>query len=206
MSGFFITFEGGEGAGKSTLIEKVYSTLKEKGVATIKTHAPGATQLGKGIRELLLHQKETRITPRSELLLFLADRAEHVNEIILPALKKEIIVLCDRFNDSTIAYQAGARGLNEETVRQLCHFAAQGLEPNLTLYLDIDPVIGLKRIPAHGDRIESETLDFHQKIRKTFLKIADEEPARVRTIDASAPLREVFAQALEQIDVLLAHR
>jgi dTMP kinase len=204
--GLLITFEGGDGAGKTTLIEKVYRYLNKSGRDVFKTRAPGGTQIGKEIRALLLHKSDARLAKRCELLLFLADRAQHVEELILPSLKKGKIVLCDRFNDSTIAYQGGARGLNIDLVGSLCRFASSALEPDLTLYLDIDPRIGFERAKRAGlvkDRIESETLKFHQNIRKAFKQIAKKDPKRFIVVDASILPQEVYALAKERIDVLL---
>jgi dTMP kinase len=197
----FISFEGGDGAGKSTLIESVYQELVSKGKSVLKTRAPGGTATGEKIRQLLLHQ-EVDLDARCELFLFLADRAEHVKEIILPALKKGSIVLCDRFNDSSVAYQGAARGLDEEKVRHLCLFATNGLEPDLTFYLDLDPKIGFTRIQkskqAH-DRIESEDLTFHQKIRLAFHRIAHHAKERMVIIDASKTSDEVFKNTMNVI-------
>lgn len=205
--GLLITFEGGEGAGKSTLMERLFVTLKEKGLAVVKTRAPGGTHVGEVIRNLLLNREEAPLAPRTELFLFLADRAQHVEEIIAPSLKKGQIVLCDRYNDSTITYQGAARGLGEDEVRKLCAFACQGLEPHLTLYLDLDPQIGLKRlqqVKEGKDKIEAETLLFHQKIRQAFHQIAKKEAGRFKILDASRTPDEVFKNALERIDDLLA--
>lgn len=202
----FITFEGGEGAGKSTLIDAILEALTARGLAALKTRAPGGTKVGAEIRALLLHKKELALTGRAELLLFLADRAQHVKEVIEPALKEGKILLCDRFNDSTIAYQGGARTLGVDKVKELTHFASFGLIPDLTLYLDIDPAIGLKRAARAGggkDRIEEETLAFHQTLREAYLAIAHEEPGRFKRIDASAAPAQVFRQAMEFIDALL---
>jgi dTMP kinase len=204
--GVFITFEGGDGAGKTTLIDKIYQSLEKNGCNSIKTRAPGGTDLGQEIRHLLLEKKDALLSKRSELLLFLADRAQHVDELIVPALSSGKIVLCDRFNDSTIAYQGGARGFNEKLVRDLCNFACGGLQPDLTLYLDLDPKIGFQRNQNAGlakDRIESETLKFHQKIRQAFKLIAKKEPKRFIIIDASKSPEEVFNQAKLKIDALL---
>ncbi len=204
--GLFITFEGGDGAGKTTLIDKVYNYLYKTDRDVVKTRAPGGTEMGKEIRNLLLHKHDAPVAVRCELLLFLADRAQHVDELILPALKKEKIVLCDRFNDSTIAYQGGARGLTAGRVFDLCNFACDGLKPDLTLYLDLDPKIGFERNKKAGlakDRIESETLKFHQTIRKAFQLIAKKEPKRFILIDASKTPEEVYTQAKEKIDALL---
>lgn len=208
--GVFITFEGGDGAGKTTLIDKVYADLSKRSLDVLKTRAPGGTPLGKEIRTLLLEQREIPLSQRSELLLFLADRAQHVDEVIVPALVAGQIVLCDRFNDSTIAYQGGARGFGEESVRSFCRFATNGLIPNLTLYLDLDPRIGFERTKSSRtghDRIESEALHFHQQIRSTFHEIAKREPNRFILLDAELPPEEVFQKAKEKIDALLqTHR
>ena len=208
--GLFITFEGGDGAGKSTLIEKIYRGLIQNGHDVFLTRAPGGTEIGKEIRNLVLHKQDAFLAPRCELLLFLADRAQHVEEVILPALKEGKIVLCDRFNDSSIAYQGGARGLTPGLVGNLCNFACDGLEPDLTLYLDLDPKIGFERAKKAGlskDRIESEALEFHNKIREAFRQIAKNEPKRFILIDASKSQDEVYNQGQEKIDALLAaHR
>lgn len=208
--GLFITFEGGDGAGKSTLIEKIYQRLIQSGCDVFLTRAPGGTEIGKEIRNLVLHKQDAFLSKRCELLLFLADRAQHVEEKIIPALNRGQIVLCDRFNDSSIAYQGGARGLTPEIVGNLCHFACDGLNPDLTLYLDLDPKIGFERVKKAGmskDRIESETIEFHQKIREAFKQIAKNEPKRFIIIDASKSPDEVYNLGQEKIDALLAtHR
>lgn len=192
----FISFEGGEGAGKSTLIQKIYEHLLQLEQPVLLTRAPGGTMTGELIRHLLLHHDEKDISSRSELFLFLADRAQHVQEVILPALAQKKIVLCDRFNDSTVAYQGGARGFDPSWVRQLCLFATQDLEPNLTLYLDIDPQEGLSRVKRSKDRIEKEALSFHQKIRSAYLAIAKKDPKRFHVLDGSKAPHDVFEQAL----------
>ena len=208
--GLFITFEGGDGAGKTTLIERIYQSLIQRGCDVVLTRAPGGTEIGKEIRNLVLHKQDAHLSKRCELLLFLADRAQHVEEMILPALNEGKIVLCDRFNDSSIAYQGGARGLTPELVGNLCNFACDGLNPDLTLYLDLDPKIGFERVKKAGmskDRIESETLAFHQKIREAFKQIAKNEPERFILIDASKSAGEVYNLGQEKIDALLAtHR
>ena len=202
----FITFEGGEGAGKTTLIDKIYQALLSKGLKVAKTRAPGGTKVGEEIRHLLLNRRDHAIAKRCELLLFLADRAQHVEEVIFPLLEEGQIVLCDRFNDSTLAYQGGARGFNREEVRKLCDFACLGLQPQLTLYLDIDPKVGLDRVLKAGftkDRIESEQLAFHQKIREAFHQIAKEEPKRFQLIDAHVDRQTVFKEAMKRIESIL---
>ncbi len=191
-----VSFEGGEGAGKSTLIQKVYDYLIQQHKPVLLTRAPGGTMTGELIRHLLLHHDEKDITSRTELFLFLADRAQQTQEIILPALASQKIVLCDRFNDSTVAYQGGARGFDPDWVRKLCHFATQDLEPDLTLYLDIDPHEGLQRVKRSKDRIEKEDIAFHQKIRDAYLSIAKKEPKRFHVLDGSKAPDDVFNHAL----------
>lgn len=198
-----IAFEGGDGAGKTTLIEKVFTALCSQGRSVFKTRAPGGTPIGEVIRNLLLHPP-VELSKRCELFLFLADRAQHVDACIAPALRRGEIVLCDRFNDSTVAYQGSARGFGVEWVQKLCAFATHDLQPDLTLYLDLDPVIGLARVQRNGnkDRIESEKLEFHQQIRRAFHALAAEEPNRLVILDAGRPADEVFQSAMEKIHAL----
>lgn len=201
--GLLITFEGGEGAGKSTLMDRLFEALQKRHAAVVKTRAPGGTQLGEVIRNLLLNKEEAPLCSRAELLLFLADRAQHVEEVIAPALKQHKIVLCDRFNDSTVAYQGAGRAIGEEDVRKLCTFSCQGVEPHLTFYLDLDPKIGLSRLRQERDKIEGEKMLFHQKIRQAFHRIAEKERTRFHILDASQTPDQVFKQAMERIDALL---
>lgn len=208
-TGLFVTLEGGDGSGKTTLLESLYTHLKQEGHDCIKTRAPGGTALGQKIRHLLLDQNKMTLSQRAEILLFLADRAQHVDEVILPALQSNQIVLCDRFNDSTIAYQGGARGLGEDRVKELCSFACNSIQPDLTFYLDLDPQIGFQRCKKAGmkkDRIESEPLTFHQKIRATFHEIASLEKQRFRLIDAHRSKEEVLKQALLYLSACLQER
>lgn len=208
--GLFVTVEGGEGAGKSTLITKLKEELTKQGKAVLTTFEPGSTALGKEIRSLLLTvKKEVTLAPLAELLLFLADRAQHIQEEILPALQAGKIVICDRFNDSSIAYQGFARGLDLPTVAELCDAASSGLTPDLTLLLDIDPKIGLQRSKGAAkkearagelDRLESEALSFHQKLRDGFLWLADQNRERIKVLDASASSEAVFNHALRLLN------
>jgi dTMP kinase len=206
--GVFVTFEGGDGAGKTTLIERLYREIEQEGRSVIQTRAPGGTALGEKIRSLLLHE-QVKIDRIAELFLFLADRAHHVHEVIIPALMEGKDVLCDRFNDSTIAYQGVARALDPAWVSSLCLFATKGLEPDITFYLDIDPEIGLQRTLRKSgtkDRVESEALEFHQKIRASFQNIAKEHPKRVHLLDASQSPDLVFTQAYEVLRGFLQSR
>lgn len=204
--GLFLSFEGGEGAGKTTLIERLEQKLLQEGFEVLKTREPGGTSLGEKVRELLLQQtQEAPMTGQAELCLFLASRAQHVEEIIGPALQAGKIILCDRFNDSSVAYQGAARGLGMEQVAAFCHFASQGMEPHATLYLDIDPEIGLaraKRTRAQ-DRIEREEVTFHRKIREAYQKIAKQHPKRFHLLDASQSADHVFQQSYQILHPLL---
>lgn len=197
----FITFEGGEGAGKTTLILAIAQELKNRGYHVLQVREPGGTKFGEKIRDLLLHE-EVILSPYAELCLFLASRSQHIAEVIAPALKLSHIVLCDRFNDSTIAYQGAARGLGMENVADFCKFISCGLEPNITFYLDIDPKIGLARAlkDRAQDKIESETISFHQKIRDAYHLIHHQNPKRVQLLDATQTPEDVLAEAMKSIE------
>ena len=202
--GVFITFEGGEGAGKTTLIGEIARALTSEGRPVLKVREPGGTRLGEDLRTLLLQHKEP-ISPYAELSLFLASRAQHILEVIGPALEAGKIVLCDRFNDSSVAYQGGARGLGMEKVTQFCEFISQGLKPDLTLYLDLDPELGLSRAAKarEKDRIESETLLFHRKIREAYLSIHRKDKGRFHLLDAALPREQLFQAAMKFVQPLL---
>ena len=199
--GLFVTFEGGEGAGKTTLIKKLVQEILSRGLSVLTTREPGGTSLGEEIRNLLLHRQESEapLSPYSELALFLASRSQHIREVIRPALLAQKIVLCDRFNDSSIAYQGLGRGLGMKQVQEVCHFMSEGLEPDLTFYLDLEPELGMKRAKERqtADRIESEQMSFHQKIREAYQEIHRENPRRFHLIDATATPATVFAKTME---------
>ncbi len=200
--GLFITFEGGEGSGKSTLCERLAVELTSRGYDVIKTREPGGTALSEKIREMVLDKKTPfLIRERAELLLFLAARAQHVEESILPALHAGKVVLCDRFNDSSVAYQGVARHLGKNYVEKLCQLATEGLsEPDCTFFLDIDPSVGSQRSLGAPDRMEEEGLQFHQEVRQGYLHLADEHPERIVVIDASLLPDEVFAQSVTALE------
>lgn len=202
----FLTFEGGEGAGKTTLINSLSTALQKKGYSVVVTREPGATPLGEKIRQLLLeHSSVFPISSNAELLLFLSDRAQHIDEVIKPALAKDKIVLCDRFNDSTIAYQGIARGLGLENVQTLCHQVCGKVQPDLTFFLDVDPLIGLNRAKNRRrtlDRLEQEQMDFHLKVREGFLLLAEHDKERIKILNAGLSEEEVFKAA---IDLLESH-
>jgi len=207
--GCFITFEGGEGAGKSSLIEEIKRNLSIRNYLFISTREPGGCRLSEEIRKLLLEFDQERYSSRAELCLFLASRAQHVKAVIKPALEDNKIVLCDRFNDSTIAYQGYARGLGIEPVEKFCDFICNGLTPNLTLFLDIDPEIGLKRISRQAntdtglDRLEQEKMAFHKKVREGYLFISQKYPKRFKVIDASKSKEHVLTEGMKYLNEAL---
>lgn len=197
-SGLFITVEGGEGTGKSTLVNSLFTYLTErKERFVVKTFEPGSSTLGKEIRNILLHRKELIISGRSELFLFLADRAHHIEVLIRPALDEDLIVICDRFTDSSIAYQGAARGIADlDKLEEICLFATDDLVPDLTFYLDLDPRIGLARIKGEKDRLEQEVIEFHERVREGYLELSCKHKDRIHKLDASKTPDEVFKQAL----------
>ena len=189
----FITFEGPEGAGKSTALRAVAAGLRERGERVVETREPGSGEVGKAIRAILLHGGD--LEPRAELLLFLADRAQHMTAIVRPALARGEIVLCDRHADSTFVYQGVARGLDPEFVRAGNLFATGGLVPDLTLLFDLPAEVGLARL-QNPDRMDALPLAFHQKVRRGFLDLAAAEPGRFRILDATSDPETVVAEAL----------
>ncbi|HXH60021.1 MAG TPA: dTMP kinase [Fimbriimonadaceae bacterium] len=185
----FVTLEGPEGAGKSTVMRGLASRISEGGREVVETREPGAGEFGSAVRDLLLHGED--IDPKTELFLYLADRAEHVAKIVRPALERGAVVLCDRHADSTVVYQGYGRGLDLGLLRDLNAMATGGLKPDLTLLLDIDPAVGLSRT-TKGDRLDREPLEFHQKVRGGFLDEAKREPDRWVVIDASRSAEAVL--------------
>ena len=197
--GLFISFEGGDGVGKTTQIRILAELLKEAGVGHILTREPGGTDLGSAIRELLLHGDD--ISPRAEALLYAADRAHHVATRIRPALERGAVVLTDRYLDSSVAYQGVARSLGVDDVRDLSLWATEGLLPDLTILLDADPAIAAHRTMARGatDRLEREPGAFHAALRAQFLALAKGEPDRFVVIDADRPVGEVADDVIEVV-------
>lgn len=191
-NGIFITLEGPEGAGKTTQIALLAEWLRELGLEVVQTREPGAGELGRQIRALLLEQREAAVSPMAEALLMAADRAQHVDELVRPALSEGKLVLCDRYIDSHIAYQGYGRGLDVGFLRSLNEQAA-GLWPDMTLLLLLPPEVGLARADGRGaaDRMEAETLAFHQRVAAGYAAIAAEEPGRVRVINADAAAEDV---------------
>lgn len=185
----FIALEGVEGCGKSTQSELLAERLKAGGTDVVLTREPGGTSRGQIIRELLLDPAHGRLSPRAEALLYAADRAEHVAEVIRPALESERWVVCDRFSDSYRAYQGAGRGLDD--VGRISSWASSGLEPDLVIVLDLAVELGMRRISGSYDRIESAGLEFHNRVRQAFLDLAEAEPERFCVIDATHPVESV---------------
>ncbi len=204
--GLFITIEGGEGVGKSTNIDFLHSHLAENGVDLVVTREPGGTPLGEDIRQLLLKPRDSGVDPTSELLLIFAARAQHIREVIEPALAAGRWVLCDRFTDATYAYQSGGRGLDSGDVRVLEKLVQGSLRPDFTLLLDASVSTGMARAQDRGelDRFELEQREFFERVRSTYLELAEQSSGRFRVIDAGRPLEAVQAQLLKVCRELLA--
>lgn len=202
MSGLFISFEGGEGGGKSTQIAKLAAWLEKQGQAPIVTRQPGGTPYGKRIRELILTpNQDEQLSARAELFLYLADRAHHVDTVIRPALNEGNIVLCDRYTDSTLAYQGYGRQLNVSELQLLNDLATQHLKPNHTFWFDLDPQVGLRRIQVRAglDRLEQEASTFHDRVRNGYATLAAAEPERWVRVDAAQTPEAIFTFVCHQL-------
>ena len=194
----FITFEGADGCGKTTQIKLIDEYLRSKGYKTLLTREPGSKGLGEKIREILLNY-DGEVSSRCESFLFLADRAQHVDCIIKPALQEGTIVLCDRHTDSTVAYQGYGRGLDIEEIKKLNALATGGLKPDLTIVFDVDIETSLARVGKNKDRMESSGIEFFKKVREGFLEIAKEEPQRVKVINSSDTIENIHKKVVELI-------
>lgn len=191
--GVFITFEGGDGSGKSTQIQSVREWFASRGREVIVTREPGGTELGTEIRRLVQNGPED-VDARTEALLYAADRAYHVATVIGPALERGAVVLGDRYIDSSLAYQGAARSLGVDEIASLSAWATQGLYPSLTFLLDLPPEVGARRRTDAPDRMERESMDFHERVRHQYLRLADAEPDRIVVIDAVGTVDEVFSE------------
>jgi dTMP kinase len=202
--GLFITLEGGEGCGKSTQSKLLFKRLRKLAIPAILTHEPGVTALGKKITNLLKWSKNINISPKAELLLFNASRAQLLDELIIPSLDKGMVVICDRFTDSTLAYQGYGRNIDLSSVREVNRAATGDLTPKLTILLDIPVAQGLARKEQEkADRFQSEKIAFHQRVRTGYLQLAKAEPARWLTIDATKTKEEIAAIIWQKISKLL---
>jgi len=205
MNGRLITLEGGEGAGKSTVLETVRAQLVERGIDVLVTREPGGTPAGEAIRSVLLDPKLKGLCAETELLLMFASRAQLVREVVLPALSTGRWVLSDRFTDASFAYQGGGRGQPIERIAELEHWAAAGVQPDLTLLLDLPVADGMRRANGRGsaDRIEMENVDFFERVRAAYRVRAAAEPARFRVVDASRSLDEVLGDVRSNVERFL---
>ncbi len=221
--GLFISFEGVDGAGKTTQVQQAHNYLQERGLRSLVTREPGGTPVGLTIRELVLHglaafpsvavtggtdvvDASDDLAPRTEALLYAADRAEHVAQVVRPALDRGDIVLCDRYLDSSVAYQAGGRDLSEDVIRRLSLWASQGLLPKRTYLLDADPSQSKSRLDHEPDRLESAGDDFQQHVRQAFLQLAQNEPDRFLVIDATQSIDQVWQIIQDDLDKLVEGR
>ncbi len=203
----FITLEGGEGAGKSTQARLIIRELKRRRIPCLLTQEPGGTAIGRKIRKLLLDRTNTILDPRAELLLYQADRAQHVAEKIRPALAAGYVVVSDRFFDSSVIYQGHCRGLGVDTIHSLSLFATDKLIPNVTFFLDLDPQVGLERIRRRRtlDRLEREKIRFHREVRKGFLSLVRRSRSRIVIVDAAEPTAIVNRTILAILEKRLRH-
>lgn len=203
MEGKFITFEGSEGSGKSTQAALVFDYLKSKKMPVLLLREPGGVKISESIRKLLLDVNNSGMGDECETLLYMAARAQMVKEILEPQLESGKIILCDRFLDSTIAYQGYGSGIDVKTIEQLGLFATKGLTPDLTIIFDIQPEKGLSRAGQKKDRIESRSVEYHHRVRNGYLELSKKYPARIRVIKVDEDKQEIFKKVKPTIDALL---
>jgi dTMP kinase len=210
MTGLFITFEGPEGSGKSTQVRILAKYLSENGRDFITSREPGGTYLADALRTILLDKETGNMSAKAELLLLQTARADHVEKIIKPAIDSGQIVICDRFTDSSIAYQGGGRGIDTETICRLNSFSTGDIKPDLTFILDVPPEIGLERARGYGrkelDRLESEDLDFHIRVRETFLALAKKSPERYLVLSGTESVASISEKITSKVEEALSTR
>ncbi|QKJ21094.1 dTMP kinase [Microbacterium hominis] len=203
--GVFVTFEGGDGSGKTTQSALLEDWLEDAGRTVVRTREPGGTEVGRLVREIVLHHRGD-IAPRAEALLYAADRAHHIETVVRPALQRGEVVIQDRYLDSSVAYQGAGRVLGRDEVRRLSLWAAGGLLPDLTVLLDLDPEVARERLTADDkpfDRLEAEKHDFHTRVRAEYLSLAEAEPERFLVLDATLPESELAHAVRERLGALL---
>jgi dTMP kinase len=203
--GGLITFEGPEGAGKTTQLERLFNYFKAQKIPCIRTREPGGAQSVSRLRKQILHELKKPLCQETELFFFLADRSQHVNELIQPNLKKGKWILCDRYTDSTLAYQGGGRGFDLNDLRIMNRISSKGIQPTITILMDIKAQVGLQRVQKRGkqdrlqDRMEREALSFHNRVRQTYRQLAQSEPQRFIVLNASKSPDEIFDNLLKQL-------
>ncbi|MBI3805651.1 MAG: dTMP kinase [Nitrospirae bacterium] len=202
VTGHFITFEGVEGSGKTTQLAILADDLETRGLSVVRTREPGGTKIGDAIRALILDSKNQTMDAKAELLLYLASRAQHLKEVILPALETGKVVLCDRFADATYAYQGVGRGLSKRGIEQIGRFVTEGRQPDLTLLLDIDPKKGLARLKGREEinRLDREALQFHEAVRKGYLHLAKRNPRRIQVVSTDGAVDEIAQKIRKVVD------
>lgn len=207
MSYLFFSFEGPEGAGKTTIVRMLKDYLSEQHVDVVATREPGGIDIAEQIRAVILHPNNERMDARTEALLYAAARRQHLVEKVIPALKDGKVVLCDRFIDSSLAYQGVARGLGIDEILAINAFAIENWMPTLTIYFDIDPSLGLARIRENGlrevNRLDLEELSFHEQVRKGYMVLLDRFPNRIKKVDATQPITKVFGDVWALIEPLI---
>lgn len=210
MNGSFITVEGPEGAGKSTVLAVLAKRLEEDGVPVVITREPGGIKIAEQIREVILHTENTEMDERTEALLYAAARRQHLVEKVLPALREGKVVLCDRFINSSLAYQGKGRGIGMDAIEEINAFAIEDHMPDLTLYFDIEPEEGLKRINQHKgrevNRLDLESVGFHHKVREGYLELVNKYPNRIQVVDASRSVTAVADAAYDIVKGFLQKR
>lgn len=201
-AGVFVCFEGGEGSGKSTQSKRLVAWLAAEGYPVVLTFEPGDTAVGRKLREIVLSPETGELSHRTEVLLYAADKAEHVDSVVQPALDRGEVVITDRYVDSMLAYQGAGRVLDAAEVEEVARWATHGLRPHLTVVLDVDPVDGLGRFEGR-DRIEAESLDFHERAREAFLDLAEGDPDHYLVLDASGAVEEIEKAIRDRVRPLL---
>ncbi len=202
--GLFITIEGGEGAGKTSVLDQMEAELRAEGYPVIRTREPGGIRISEKIRTLILDVSHTEMDYRTEALLYAAARRQHLVEKVIPALEEGAIVLCDRFIDSSLVYQGYARKIGFDEVKKINEFAIEGHMPDLTLLFDVDPQVGLQRIAEDDlreqNRLDKEALQFHERVREGYLHLQQLDPKRIKLIDANKPFADVYEQAMNEVN------
>ena len=202
LTGKLVTFEGPDGAGKTSALNVIVAEIQSRlGNRLVVTREPGGNHISEAIRTIILDRQNTMMDDRTEALLYAAARRQHIVQEILPALQSDQLVLCDRYIDSSIAYQGAGRGIGEQAVYDMNQFATEGLTPDLTLYFDVDAAVGLERIQTHRqdeiNRLDVEALSFHHKVQAAYLRLLADHPDRIKRVDASQPLDQVVQQSLQ---------
>ncbi|MFA9458071.1 dTMP kinase [Halalkalibacter sp. AB-rgal2] len=205
--GLFITVEGGEGAGKTTALDRLEEELVGRGYDVLRTREPGGIRIAEQIREVLLNTDHKEMDGRTEALLYAAARRQHLVEKVLPAIEAGQVVLCDRFIDSSLAYQGYARGIGMDAIQSINDFAIDGCMPQLTLFFDVDPNVGLQRIAANqereNNRLDQEKKSFHDRVRRGYELLLEQYPDRIKKINANEDVEMVYRMALEEVETLL---